>query len=166
MEGCISTTELQDWFKITTKDYYSVTCHSAFLQEEECVKSVWLDILADFFAASVGGIEILISLTAIDHPLFYFRERSLTGGFFQHLYLSKYHCSCSKPPKLLSFCLSASFNKLKKICRWILQHCCKRNSALKTCPLPADILHTDPAGLQGKVLVAGGATGVASVRGC
>lgn len=79
------------------------------------MKKVCLDILADFFAVSVGGIEILVSLTAIDHLLFYFRECSLTGGRFLHLYLSKYSYSCSKSCKLLSFCLSFSFNKLWKI---------------------------------------------------
>jgi len=54
------------------------------------VKKVWPDILADFLAVSVGGIEILVSLTAIDHLLFYFRECSLTGGCFLHLCFSKY----------------------------------------------------------------------------
>lgn len=38
MEGYISTTELQDWFKITTKDYYSIKCQSGFLQEKECAE--------------------------------------------------------------------------------------------------------------------------------
>lgn len=80
------------------------------------VWKVWLDILADFLAVSVGGIEILVSLTAIDHLLFYFKECSLTGGFFLHLYLSK--CSHSKPCKLLLFCLSFSFNKLHNH-KWI-----------------------------------------------
>lgn len=79
------------------------------------MKKVCLDILADFFAVSVGGIEILVSLTAIDHLLFYFRECSLTAGRFLHLHLSKYSYSCSKSCKLLSFCLSFSFNKLWKI---------------------------------------------------
>lgn len=50
------------------------------------MKSVWLDVLADFSAASVGGTGILVSLTAIDHLLFYFRGRSLTGGFSRHLF--------------------------------------------------------------------------------
>lgn len=58
MEDCISTTELQDQLTITPKDYYSIKCHSGFLQETECVKK-GLDILAHIFAVSVCGIEIL-----------------------------------------------------------------------------------------------------------
>lgn len=41
-----------------------------------CEKS--LDILAHFSAVSVCGIEISVSLTAIDHLLFYFKECGLT----------------------------------------------------------------------------------------
>lgn len=114
MEHYISTTELQDWLKITTNDYYHIKCHSGFLQAKECVKRS-LDILARFFAVSVCGIEILVSLTAIDHLLFYFKECSLTKRPFSHLYLSKYSYSCSKPCQFLSF----SLNKLQMIQKWI-----------------------------------------------
>lgn len=94
MEDYISTTGIQDWFKIRTKDYYSIKCHSGFSQEEECVNKVWLDILG--FTVSVGGIEILVSLIAIDHLLFYCRGVGPQQSF-SYIFLSKsqYNYSCS-----------------------------------------------------------------------
>lgn len=81
-------------------------------RERMCEKS--LDILAHIFAVSVCGIEILVSLTAIDLLLFYFKECSFIKRPFFHLHLRKYH-SCSKPCQFLSFCLSFSLNKLQKL---------------------------------------------------